>query len=229
MTRAQAGDREAYRSLLDNLGPEVMAYLRRRLHNPQDVDDVYQEVLLAIHMSRHTYERGLPVTAWVRAIARYKLIDCLRASGHDVRTIPLDDAEIAVDDTAQIEAGIVVRQGVAALPETLRVPIQAVKLDGDSPRDLARLVQIGIEHPDIRFEIVYGVSGNKRSWYDNSNARRLGYNPQDDSEPNAAEILASETSSTDPRAELYQGGSFVSAEIGGDPSRPPPKLKSRKR
>ena len=97
-----------------------------------------------------------------------------------------------------------------------------------SPRDVAQLVQIGIEHPDIRFEVVYGVSGNTRSWYDNSNARRLGYNPQDDSEPSAAKILATEKPGADPRAELYQGGSFVSAEIGGDPNRPPPKLKSRK-
>ena len=39
-----------------------------------------------------------------------------------------------------------------------------------SPRDLAQLVTIGLEHPKIRFEIVYGVSRNKRSWYDNSNA-----------------------------------------------------------
>jgi len=98
-----------------------------------------------------------------------------------------------------------------------------------SPRDLAQLVQIGIEHPDIRFEIVYGVSGNRRSWYDNSNAQRLGYQPQDDSEPYAAAVLAKEKPAADPRAELYQGGSFVSAEIGGDPNRLLPKLKKKKR
>src|SRR5574339_365896 len=61
-----------------------------------------------------------------------------------------------------------------------------------SPRDIAQLVTIGIEHPDIRFEIVYGVSGNTRSWYDNSNAFRLGYRPEDDSEVYAAEVLARE-------------------------------------
>ena len=49
-----------------------------------------------------------------------------------------------------------------------------------SARDLAQLVAIGIDHPDVRFEIVYGVSGNTRSWSDNSNAERLGYVPQDD-------------------------------------------------
>ena len=81
-----------------------------------------------------------------------------------------------------------------------------------SPRDLAQLVTIGIEHPDIRFEIVYGVSGNKRSWYDNSNAARLGYKPEDDSERFAAEVLAREKPPADMRAETYQGGGFVTAE-----------------
>ena len=78
-----------------------------------------------------------------------------------------------------------------------------------SPRDLAQLVTIGIEHPGVRFEIVYGVSGNKRSWYDNSNAERLGYRPQDDSESFAPEVLASEPPGGDERVEKYQGGTFV--------------------
>jgi uronate dehydrogenase len=91
-----------------------------------------------------------------------------------------------------------------------------------SPRDLAQLVAIGVEHPDIRFEIVYGVSGNKRSWYDNANAHRLGYRPQDDSEAWAGEILANEKAAPGEMGENYQGGSFVTAELGGDPNRPPP-------
>ncbi len=81
-----------------------------------------------------------------------------------------------------------------------------------SPRDIAQLVSIGIDHPDIRFEIVYGVSGNQRSWYDNSNATRLGYKPQDDSEPQAAEVIANEKPGADPIDETYQGGTFVRIE-----------------
>jgi uronate dehydrogenase len=82
-----------------------------------------------------------------------------------------------------------------------------------SPRDYTQLVRIGLEHPDIRFEIVYGVSNNRRSWYDNSNAYRLGYRPQDDSEPYAAEILAAETGQQkDTIAERYQGGTFCADE-----------------
>jgi uronate dehydrogenase len=82
-----------------------------------------------------------------------------------------------------------------------------------SPRDYTQLARIGLEHPDIRFEIVYGVSNNTRSWYDNSNAHRLGYRPQDDSEPYAAEILAREASQPkDAIAERYQGGIFCADE-----------------
>lgn len=82
-----------------------------------------------------------------------------------------------------------------------------------SPRDLAQLIGIGLEAPGIRHEIVYGMSDNKRAWWDNSNALRLGYRPQDRSEDYAAEILASGRSLTgDPRVDLNQGGSFCVEE-----------------
>jgi uronate dehydrogenase len=89
-----------------------------------------------------------------------------------------------------------------------------------SPRDYTQLVRIGLEHPDIRYEIVYGVSKNRRSWYDNSNAERLGYRPQDDSEPYAAAVLAAEAGQpADPIAEEYQGGTFCAAEYTAETRR----------
>src|SRR5216684_2733688 len=90
-----------------------------------------------------------------------------------------------------------------------------------SHRDYTQLVRIGLEHPDIRYEIVYGVSNNRRSWYDNSNAERLGYRPQDDSEPYAATVLAAEAGQpADPIAEHYQGGTFCAAEYTAKTPRP---------
>ncbi|MBV8030459.1 MAG: NAD(P)-dependent oxidoreductase [Betaproteobacteria bacterium] len=88
-----------------------------------------------------------------------------------------------------------------------------------SPRDLAQLVSLGIEKPGIKFEIVYGVSGNKRSWYDNSNAYRLGYTPQDDAEAWAEEVLKNEKPGN-PIAELYQGGIFCAVEEVQNPAAP---------
>lgn len=90
-----------------------------------------------------------------------------------------------------------------------------------SPRDLAQLVSIGLEHPDIRFEVVYGMSDNARAWWDNSNAKRLGYAPRDRSEDYAAKVLSQHSADTgDPLADARQGGAFVSTESGGDPTKP---------
>jgi uronate dehydrogenase len=89
-----------------------------------------------------------------------------------------------------------------------------------SPRDLAQLVRIGLDHPEIHFEVVYGESDNERSWWHNANAFRLGYKPQDHSEDFAAEVLEAEKGKpVDPIAEQFQGGPFCSAEFAGDPSR----------
>src|ERR1700704_5148522 len=97
-----------------------------------------------------------------------------------------------------------------------------------SPRDLAQLVSIAIDRPGIRFEIVYGISGNKRRWYDNSNAERLRLSPPGDTELYAEEVLRNEKPGGDPRTELYQGGTFVLAEEGGDPTRAPVKAQGPK-
>lgn len=89
-----------------------------------------------------------------------------------------------------------------------------------SPRDLAQLVRIGFEHPAIRYEIVYGMSDNARSWWDNANAARLGYEPQDRSEDHAEAILAAHPAPGDGVADTHQGGDFCVVERGGDPSKP---------
>jgi uronate dehydrogenase len=81
-----------------------------------------------------------------------------------------------------------------------------------SPRDMAQLVTIGIEHPDIRFEIVYGISNNARAWFDNSNAIRLGYRPQDRSEKYAREIVKREGPAGTSPADIYQGGDHCTSE-----------------
>ena len=86
------------------------------------------------------------------------------------------------------------------------------------PEDLVQLIRIGLEHPDLRYEIFFGASGNARSWWDNEPAFRYGYRPIGRAEDYAAAALAAEASlSTDTIAEWYQGGPFCSEEFDADP------------
>ena len=86
-----------------------------------------------------------------------------------------------------------------------------------SPEDLVQLMRIGLEHPDIRFDIVYGASDNAASWWDNSRARQLGYRPTGKGEDHRAHAVAEqEKIGPDPVGDLFQGGAFCSLEFTND-------------
>jgi len=88
------------------------------------------------------------------------------------------------------------------------------------PDDLAQLVRIGLEHPDIQFEIFYGASDNEAAWWDNSNARRFGYRPQGRSQDFQAQAMAAQAKlPPDPIGDRFQGGPFCSDEYDADRDR----------
>ena len=85
------------------------------------------------------------------------------------------------------------------------------------PQDLVQLIRIGLEHPDIRFEIFYGMSDNAAAWWDNSNARKFGYKPTGKAEDYRAQAMeAQKQLPPDPIGDKYQGGTFCSAEYDAD-------------
>src|SRR6516162_6343682 len=92
-----------------------------------------------------------------------------------------------------------------------------------SPEDLVQLFRIGLEHPRIRFEILYGVSDNAASWWDNSRAYQLGYRPTGKGEDHRAHAEAEQAKiGADPVGDLFQGGTFTSAEFSNDVKRAGP-------
>jgi uronate dehydrogenase len=86
-----------------------------------------------------------------------------------------------------------------------------------SPEDLAQLVRIGLEHPDIRYEVFFGASDNARGWWDNAEAFRYGYRPQGRSEEFRDSALAADAKLPANRiGDWYEGGPFCSDEYDGD-------------
>jgi len=138
MVAALDGDPAAYRALLAELAPHLRAYFKRRVGSAADAEDLVQETLIAIHTRRATYDRALPFTAWLHAIARYKLIDHFRRAKLR-RTWPLEDAEsvLADADADAVSAGRDVERLLAALPEKKRALVRQVKLEGLSTAEAA--------------------------------------------------------------------------------------------
>ncbi len=129
-----AGDAKAYQAFLKDMSVHLRAFFKRRLTSlPDEIEDLVQETLLALHNQRHTYQSSQPLTAWVHAIARYKLIDLFRARGvREALTDPLDDElqVFAASDTDAFEARRDLGHLMAQLPEHQRLPILHMKLEG---------------------------------------------------------------------------------------------------
>ena len=138
-----AGDAARYHTFLKELSGHLRAFLRGRLGKlPDDVEDLVQETLLAVHNQRHTYDAGQPLTAWVHAIARYKLVDLLRRrSTRDALTDPLDDEAtfFAQSDVEAASAKRDIGKLLNQLPERQRLPIVCMKLEGRSVAETAKL------------------------------------------------------------------------------------------
>jgi RNA polymerase sigma-70 factor (ECF subfamily) len=159
MLQGLAGDAAAYRMFLDELTARLRSYLRRRLGSlPDEVEDLLQELLLAVHIKRHTYDPKQPLTAWVQAIARYKLVDLLRRrSRSNVLTDPLDEDDqvfaTTVNDAA--EAQYDVAKLLRGLPDRQRLPILYVKIEGASVTDTA--VRTGMSESAVKVGIHRGL------------------------------------------------------------------------
>src|SRR5215470_19605475 len=78
MQQLQQGDPDACQELFDSIGPSLTYFLRRRVADPQELEDVYQEVFMAIFEARHTYVPGRPFEPWLFAIARNIAVDYSR-------------------------------------------------------------------------------------------------------------------------------------------------------
>jgi len=75
-----------------------------------------------------------------------------------------------------------------------------------SPDDCVRMVEAGLTAPAPGFAVLYGISANTRAWWDLAPGLALGFDPQDDAEDFAEQIVGSDV---DELEASYVGGPFV--------------------
>lgn len=151
------GDSQAQRRLLVLLAELLRAFFSRRLGpDHQDVEDLVQECLIAMHTRRETFDRAGPFTPWAFAIARYKLIDHYRR--RRVRAwAPIEDAEdlVAVDRADDTIAARDVARLLDGLPSNQARAIRATRLEGASTQEAA--LQIGLSPTLVKVSVHRGL------------------------------------------------------------------------
>jgi RNA polymerase sigma factor (sigma-70 family) len=137
------GDEAAYRQFLESLAIWLRRTTRNRCRRmgigDAEVEDVVQESLLAIHLKRNTWRADEPVSPWIAAISRNKLIDVMRRRGRRAE-LSLDDVEESVlpSITADDSAGHDVQRVLESLNERQRSIVRLVSIEGRSAREAAQ-------------------------------------------------------------------------------------------
>lgn len=136
MAAAQKGDKPAYNVLLSEAGLWLERYFRRRVP-PHQLDDLVQDVMMALHSKRHTYDPSRPFLPWLAAIARYRWVDQLRKVYKHEATL-LEEGD-AVQDSEEdvVNARVSLERLFVHLPEKQAEVIELVKIEGHSIREAA--------------------------------------------------------------------------------------------
>jgi RNA polymerase sigma-70 factor (ECF subfamily) len=143
MRAARAGDGVAYERCLREMTRALRPLVRRGLDraggNPAELEDVVQDILIAVHLKRHTWDDSRPIAPWIAGIARYKIIDSLRRRGNRT-SLPIEDfADIlAAEDEPQTVSERDVARSLEALPDGQRNVVQAIALGGASIAETAQ-------------------------------------------------------------------------------------------
>ena len=156
---AQSGDEQAYGESLALMAGQLRCYFRRRMPSlVSDVEDLVQETLLAVHLQRGTYDANYPVTAWLIAIARHKLVDLWRRRGRkedlhedvdDLDALPM--AEENADSYAARDLSLLLQ----VLPAPQRQAIELTKLEGLSIAEASK--RLGTSESSIKVLVHRGL------------------------------------------------------------------------
>ncbi len=161
MLAALDGDAASHRTVLARLSSRLRAYYKGKLlrigRSASEAEDLVQEAVLAIHLKRHTYNPDEPLTPWVHAIARYKLVDFVRRTRTSFADVPIDDADdvMAHDDHSDAESSYDIRRLMERLPKNMQCAIEAVKLDGLSTAEAAR--KCGLSESGVKVNVHRGL------------------------------------------------------------------------
>jgi RNA polymerase sigma-70 factor, ECF subfamily len=157
MNAADGGDERAYREFLLRAHQLVGAFVRQRAFpGGVDPEEVVQETLLAIHNKRHTRRQDMPITPWLYAIARYKLVDSLRRRGRR-REIAIDGvAETLAAPQAEAARSWEVDRALQQLAPGQRAVVTAISVQGRSITETAH--DLGMKEPAVRVALHRGLA-----------------------------------------------------------------------
>lgn len=138
----QNGDEDAFKALYTRYSSKIYGFLNKRLKNNEVVAEIYQEVFIKIHKSKHLYNDSLPALAWIFTVTRTTMIDELRKNKKNqiIDNYELDKIPTDLEKTApQFEQAV---ESLALLPSQQKTAIQMRYIDDKTFEQIAQSLNV---------------------------------------------------------------------------------------
>jgi RNA polymerase sigma-70 factor (ECF subfamily) len=160
-SQAKQGDKLAYECFLRKVAEILKPYLKKRLAQASDSEDVLQEVLLTIDKIRHTYDFSRPLWPWLYAIAQKKLLDYLRRHYRQKQQEWIDIDSIAEslgkeDHDPDLPTELM-QQLLSLLPEKTRILLYLLHQEGYTAQEVADKVGMRVSAVKVAAHRAYKI------------------------------------------------------------------------
>lgn len=145
MRQAQDGDKACYDALLKEICSLLRGFIQRRIGATEAVEDVLQEILIAIHCNRHTFNPEKPFAPWMFAIARYRMADYWRKTLRVMEDEMPDGKDFADPENRLNEMELIterIEAALARLPHKQRQAVNLLKIEGRSIHEAAKALEM---------------------------------------------------------------------------------------
>lgn len=151
--RAKAGDRDAFREIVESHARNVFALAYRMTGNEQDAEDVVQETFLKAYRGLGRFRGASEVSTWLHRIAANCAVDLLRRRRDARETAPLADedppAEVRLEEAAGPEEAAYgaeiagrMQTSLGRLSRMERIAFTLRHFEGRSIAEIARVLGI---------------------------------------------------------------------------------------
>jgi len=160
MSEAQSGQKEAYSRLLSEISPPILGYIRKKLSRQQGnsgvADDLLQNVLLKIHVSRQTFDPSQAFEPWMYAITRNVINDHYRREGRQAHlSLREGDHFPEIGEQGGALDALALEQAINNLNNDQRTAFKLLQLSGLSMEEAAKKIGVSVSAMKVRAHRAY--------------------------------------------------------------------------
>lgn len=142
-------------SIWDEFNAPLKGFIKKRVANEQEVDDILQEVFIKTYKNLDSLTDDKKIHVWIYSITRNTIIDYYRKNNKRFVNVELpENLELQVEDVQSVNAEIAscLKVMVESLPEIYKEAIQQTEFQNLTQKQLSERLEISLSGAKSRVQ-----------------------------------------------------------------------------